>query len=520
MKMAKWFRTHRYAERRALSGLLALVMTLGLAGVALPGVRAEAEDSVTEVWVYHQYLSQGDVSTEVQLTAESDPLVVEPIPVLDDAGNELESFSGFSVENGDAAVELQTSNPEDPKAVIRYNPDVPLVILHVYYHYNVAYYGVDFTSAKLPDDQDVAEVTAENIDEIITCNRDLDGLISVGDRVYNTGAGLHTEAQATVADQTSRNYSELNKPLNDGRTFDVTLESWFAKNNPTDVGFILDASGSMAFLDDDVDKGVGVFSRGERDSDYDFEPTWIEYAGGGENYNEVYEAVYDEYGEFVLLPQDAVDQLLNKTYTDSTSLAYNDYQYYVYDSRDSVRELVPLGYWDGNMGGTESPLLTGLVGMYQFDRTKVGDDEANFYKNSAPGGGEATQGTANHNKTGGDYKEDVSKKTATPTKGAFQAYVISDGTPSHSTLDLDAVVTHPEKFTLSFAVKTNNTDAINSSRHDSGGPQAEDLVTIKDADGHELYTILRGTRGSGNSQNHVRWQDADKTTYANLNGAI
>lgn len=55
-------------------------------------------------------------------------------------------------------------------------------------------------------------------------------------KFYNTNNGLHTDKTAT-----------LNETANDGRTFDLDLESWFVDGDPVNVGLVLDASGSMGF---------------------------------------------------------------------------------------------------------------------------------------------------------------------------------------------------------------------------------------------------------------------------------
>lgn len=137
--------------------------------------------------------------------------------------------------------------------------------------------------------------------------RDTNGIGS--EKKYeNSQAGLHTDK--TVI-----------KAYDDGRTFDLNLEAWRIGTNTADVSFILDASGSMAWVSENISPmSVGAeYSKANADDLYD--------------------------GFF--LKDDVLDKFLNPANTDNTSLSYSDYQYYVYDPRSSVQEYVPLGFWEG-----------------------------------------------------------------------------------------------------------------------------------------------------------------------------
>lgn len=150
MKVVNWMRNRRWgtrpAGRRVLSGLLALVMTLGLVEFALPThATAEGSAELTAFTVVHHHPDGGDETYSGTIDPEGGvrlpddenvytaPYVVRPEPKTDDDGNELESFSGFTVEAGDAAVTVKADDPETASAEIRYEPGTAQVILHVNY---------------------------------------------------------------------------------------------------------------------------------------------------------------------------------------------------------------------------------------------------------------------------------------------------------------------------------------------------------------------------------------------------
>ena len=165
---------------------------------------------------------------------------------------------------------------------------------------------------------------------------------------YNTGYGLHTNKTASIAEG-----------YDDGRTFDVNLESWYVGENPVDVATILDASGSMAWTVDTL------------------EPLEIDYKALediGINNKDALIGLQNQPENGGYLPQNVVDLILRPENTDNSKLSYNGYQYYIYDGRSSASEFVPLGYWDGTttLNPTEN---SSLIGYYPFE---------NSLKNEAP----------------------------------------------------------------------------------------------------------------------------------------
>ena len=143
-----------------------------------------------------------------------------------------------------------------------------------------------------------------------------DSKIVNGKRIYDTSrAGLHTEKTAKI-------HKDENGGT-DGRTFDLTLESWNVGDNIANVGMIFDASGSMVWPSDSPEKIKKTASE------------WRSLIGN-----------YNNYG---YLRQDQVNKILDAHNTDNSRLNYNGYKYYLYDYRTSVAEYVPLGYSEGNI---------------------------------------------------------------------------------------------------------------------------------------------------------------------------
>lgn len=193
------------------------------------------------------------------------------------------------------------------------------------------------------------------------------------DNNYNTGYGLHTNKTAKAADDTT-----------DGRTFDVDLESWYVGENPVDVATVLDASGSMAWTVDTLDPLA-------------IDPSSKEFQSKFESIKEKYDSI-DSIDDLIelqndnggYLPQDVVDCILDTNNTDNSRLSYANYKYYIYESRSTVSEFVPLGYWDG---GEPTDKLE-PIGYYKFDgslKNEVGggtakyiaQDRDGFYTNKA-----------------------------------------------------------------------------------------------------------------------------------------
>ena len=131
-----------------------------------------------------------------------------------------------------------------------------------------------------------------------------------GNKTYDTGTtGLHTDKTATV----NSSYDDKGE-LYKGRTFDLELEAWNIGSNIANVGMVFDASGSMVWASN-APQPLKVSS----------------------------------------ISDSKLPSVLDITKTDNTKLNYNSYQYYILDDTDSVREYVPLGFYDGS--ATEEKIL-------------------------------------------------------------------------------------------------------------------------------------------------------------------
>lgn len=140
-----------------------------------------------------------------------------------------------------------------------------------------------------------------------------DAQVQNGTKVYDTSRdGLHTDKTAVVHGAGSGT---------DGRTFDLTLESWNIGTNMANVGMVFDASGSMVWASNTPEAITKS-------------PTeWGNLIGS--------------YTPYTVLSDDQVNAILDTAGTDNSKLNYNDYKYYLYDRKAGVNEFVPMGYSNG-----------------------------------------------------------------------------------------------------------------------------------------------------------------------------
>ncbi len=455
----------REIMRRVLAAGLCLCVCAGLAELALPALASAGAVSSTNFYVEHIYLGNVGLSQSGYINnisydsygtpygsgrcdSETRGAKVEPgesygsfdfksgdmndygafiYPTeqtyFDDTfmAEVTEKYTGYEIADGNEAVEwVEPTGDETGRDAghfhIKYNADVQNVVLYLFYSYDGqtllgANFGTDLDGVPgVSADQDVLEVTEDNIGDIKKAaeDKEIEELedVEVGDVIYNTGAGLHTEKRVSA------------DVLEDGRTFDVGLESWYAApNNAANVGFILDSSGSMAFVPDPTSAGTGVEPRVITKND------------------KMYDKVEDYAGDFdrsfyLSIPWDTLQRdnhfsdadIMAPGNTDNSPLAYTNYSYYVYDSRETVQELVPLAYWDGTMDGADNPLQTGLVGLYQFKHDGSGDPD--YFKNGAVEGASAGPVDGDRYATGTDLPEPIPRATCSispPRKATARA---------------------------------------------------------------------------------------------------
>ena len=309
------------------------------------------------------------------------------------------------------------------------------------------------------------------------------------DGYYNTGYGLHTNKTVTnVGD--------------DGRTFDVNLESWYVGENPVDVATILDASGSMAWTVNTLDPMEVDAQISEDDK---------KYLKSKYKTDSLAEIQTDNGG---YLPQDVVDLILDPENTDNTKLSYAGYKYYVYEDRSSVSEFVPLGYWDG---GVDPKNDDSLIGYYPFS----GD-----LKNKAPSkvDDENAKGMLiNHPTSGETY--DTSEKAAIKAEAVFSTdtYEKKKGEkPVTEDKGLDIRKTAPtggvlldspktEKFTIK--MKFSEGHLVDKSNKDQYG----DTTFLYITDGKNYYKFYRREKGS---KNRMGVDTPTKTQFLNINNVF
>ena len=209
---------------------------------------------------------------------------------------EGEEFSGFSVGSGQSAIEF---SPDGKNATISYHEDCHVAKLNVFFQSKGNIKDGSGESGDFSPEKDVTS-----------------------DGILNTSEGLHTNKTAYV--------SELDTEEN-GRIFDLKLQSWYNSTKPPEVGLVLDASGSMAFTADElIPMRVGDVIPGDGEDSANY----VEFGG-------------TTFDTMTYLPLEMVNKLMNPNYTENSKLSYAAYTYYVFDERAAVNEFAPLAYWDG-----------------------------------------------------------------------------------------------------------------------------------------------------------------------------
>ena len=280
------------------------------------------------------------------IDTEKGSITLKAKPLMKNEDTSLEAFSSFSVSAGHSAVSDNGSS-----LIITYDPYVHLVKAHAFYvRATMEVDGIQddtvFGSAGAENDrQDTAWVYTymkdftdndgvyrkkgeivrnDEGDPIKERNSLPDGLTegeNVGlTKVYDTSEGLHTDKTAYV-----------NSDVNDGRTFDLELETWFAGGYAPQIGMILDASGSMVFASD-IPNRIRLTKEQIRELNINTLPDAVgesgEPDGGWEHY---------------FLSPEQMNGILDPRNTDNSPLSASGYSYFVLNGS----EYGPLGYWEG-----------------------------------------------------------------------------------------------------------------------------------------------------------------------------
>lgn len=466
-------------------------------------------------------------------------LTVKPHPYA-----ENEKFSGFTVSAGNEAVTINDSTETaDATVEIEYTSGIRLVKVGMFYsgkeeRVGGANFGEEFGSSDVYA-SDVCYVEAngdplqpiDNGGDVFSKKYnvvdpkyvvfDAKGNISLSDdykiknpeskadgvvKLYNTNAGLHTDKTVYATDVDREGLIDK-----DGsREFDVKLESWYAGNAIADIGLILDASGSMAFLSDgltpikisdfgdNLPNEVHLESYNIDDGTYTIKST-SEFASGEKT-------VTIKANEYI--PQSVVDMILDKTKTDNSPLGYSGYSYYIYDRRNSTREFVPIGYWSGEHKTIEEKSITyelptdKLIGQWKFE---------NNLKNSAESGGEAK--FVKKPESNGAYTEELGKSPSnsdvfvSDKLNGSKALNLSQYAQKNSSAGilLDAKPTS-NSFTLSFGIKKGATrENKNTDNTLDHAAMLFHIGNINEADRDSGYNIYFP---GGSSSNHFRLSDS------------
>lgn len=394
-------------------------------------------------------------------------IVLRANPVLGKDGEEKETFSGFSVSAGQDAVSFNNDTIK-----ITYDSYIHLVKGHVFYISNsMDVFGTAkptvFGTGGITDgdpekdttwvyiytediiDNGVVIHTKNSIveengkafkkgDQLPESMQDLvdSGKVALA-KVYSTTEGLHTDKTASVASD-------------DGRTYNIDLEAWYTEGHGSQVGMVLDASGSMAFASDtptaiNVYNALGI-AKDENTNTY-YDSNGFEIAEGHALYELVQKiGALDNYASDADVDWDKVfldDELyylLDPNKTDNSQLSSSDYSYFVYDSSASTSEYVALGYWAGTQ--YLYPQVDKLIGYYPFtDSDKLKNVITGKYAELVPQSGSSAIGTSPI--SGGRL---VIKKEST-TAG----------------VKLDAVPSG-DSFTIAFTIQRDGNDTVSSGK--------------------------------------------------------
>lgn len=272
-----------------------------------------------------------------------------------------------------------------------------------------------------------------------------------GERTYNTDQGLHTD-------------KSIKNSGTDGREFELTLEAWYAGQNQASVGYMLDASGSMAYTS--------------------MEPTPINLNDLPDGPVKTAIANTDPYTVFDTSKID-INQILNPRFTDNSQLGYGGYTYFIYRGDQNEEEYSPLGYWDGrtkSVAAAEDAAISklsaigDLIGFYPFNGSldNMASDNGGkaklVYWNTSAYGNELDLSVTPSQNSSGAWSYSTKSKTeftginenvtdnAVYKDNMLNLTALMNGDTKASVL-LDAVPTDKDSFTISVSTVR---DGINS----------------------------------------------------------
>ncbi len=458
--------------------------------------------------------SKSDYIENVDSGSGTITLKVNPVNGSD--GKPLEHLSGFSVSAGHSTVD--TSG--DDKITITYNKNVHLAKAHVFYSAeNLMVAGSDdeavfgtsestgsdekdtafvYTYTTNDDNHKIGDVVKDEEGNPIDANSNLnDEKNAIKTKVYSTLEGLHTDRTASV-----------NEKYDDGRTFNIDLESWFTNKDIPTVGLILDASGSMAFTSDDP-KAINI-------KDLDLDESELKELTDKEIKKSEAETIATNSGwEKYFLDDNQISLILDEHNVDDSHLGISDYTYYIYDSRDATKEYVPIGYWDGK---ETKPITTtqnyftelddenSLIGYYSFTRGDYPND-----------GDLSTNRDWLLNSVTGKYAKEVDQISLTEMR-KFEGKDAETGWPtSHTGFKMDSngfnltkstsgiildAVPKGDEFTISYTLtKIENENSKDQSNNEN---TSAEILYIGNTDTSSNNNYLRTYRAGNSSKNRYK----------------
>ena len=270
----------------------------------------ESTDTVEESW-HLGLLEDVDkgASPYIQNLNRNEGTIQLTVNLVDDN----EKFAGYSVSAGHDAVTLGSSS-----LTIQYDEYVHLVKAHAFYMDNKSeVMGTNAQEAFGVEGRTEGLATRDTVywDEATgqySLQNNENGSLP---KVYSTMEGLHTDKTAIAED--------------DGRTFNIELESWYTEGYAPQVALALDASGSMVIASDTV-RPVTV--DGTKITDLDIHPLTSDPNTDGHGWG------------YYFLNNDQLNQILNPHNTDNSPMSASGYSYFVPDNKGAYN---PLGYWEG-----------------------------------------------------------------------------------------------------------------------------------------------------------------------------
>ena len=384
-----------------------------------------------------------------------------------DDAPDLETFSTYSISSGHDAVTIVGDD-----LVIEYKESVHLVKAH-------AFYVKTTMEVNGTDD----EIVLGNSGITDNPEKDTDG--TGEDKIYATTAGLHTDKTAkAVVDESSYKDGKLKKDERGEiatRTFDITLEAWHSEGYSSQVGMVLDASGSMAFASDKPDPiRVTDVLTAQEIADLGIQPVTQSVTTSG----------WDAY----FLSDKQMGYLLNPHNTDNSLLSSSGYSYFV---RNDDGDYAPLGYWEGSLGSsstfapnTDADVVTGWP-----------DDHRDL--NFSTGNGLSIYTSSTDSSTTGILLTD-----AKPTSDTFTISFMIKNNNSAPAQDANAIA--PILYIGPMSVNTSNGDFFNVYR-DSGSSSARlkgnqqtyrgddiaNLNSVFDANNYRITLVFENVSSAG-----------------------